>query len=146
MRRGTWRSSWLLALALLPTACAGGAGARPTTPTPAAATTPTPKPAPDPAAGLVGHWLWNAEVGGDGYAGTMDLTRAADGTWQAKVVDNSMGELAVTGVKVEGTTVTVNVLAGENPASVVATLQPDGGVVGRVLVNGGEGTFSAKKG
>lgn len=144
MRRGTSWSCWLLALALLPVACGGGAGVRPTTPTPAPARAPTPPP--DPSAGLVGHWLYSANVGGDAYTGTMDLTRGADGTWAAKVADNAMGETPVKAVKVDGTTVTVTVIAGDNDATVVGTLQADGTLVGHVLVNGGEGTFSAKKG
>lgn len=142
MRRRLPQGTWLVAVALLAAACGGGVA----TPAPA---TPTPKPAalkPDSAAALAGHWIWSAEVGGEAYAGTMDLTRGTDGAWQAKVADNTMGELPVTGVKVEGTTVTVNVTADGNPASVVATLQADGTVVGRVLVGGGEGTFQARKG
>ncbi len=146
MRRGTARVSWLLALALLPAACAGGtSSAPPATPTPAAPAAAAAKP-PDPAAPWLGHWLYQVQVGGEAYAGTMDVTRAADGSLQAKVVDNAMGEAPVSGVKLEGTTLTVNLLAGESPVSVVATLQPDGTATGKVLVNGGEGAFSAKKG
>ena len=76
----------------------------------------------------------------------MELTRATDGSWQARVVDNSMGELPVRGVKVEGTSLTVNVEARGDTASVVAALQPDGTVTGKLLAAGGEGTFSARKG
>ncbi len=147
MRGGTARVCWLLVLALLPAACGGGAASvPPATPTPAAPVVAAAAKPADVAAPWIGHWLYNVQVGGDVYAGTMDLTRAADGSLQAKVVDNAMGEMPVTSVKVEGSTITVNVSAGENPASVVATLQADGTAVGKVLVNGGEGTFSAKKG
>ncbi len=149
MRRGIPRASWLLALTFLPAACGGGAtSAPPATPKPtaSAAAQVQAKPAPEPWAPLVGHWVYSADVGGDAYAGTLELARGADGAWQAKVVDNAMGEVPVSGVKLDGSTLTVNVVAGESPASVVATLQADGTVVGKVLVNGGEGTFSAKKG
>jgi len=61
-------------------------------------------------------------------------------------VENGMGEMPVTGVKVEGITVTIDVQANGDPASVIATLQADGTVVGRVLAGGGEGTFTARKG
>ncbi len=144
MRRGTPRVSWLLALAILPAACGGGAASAPPaapTPAPAAAAKPA-----DVAAPWIGHWVYRADVGGEAYAGTLDVTRAADGSLQAKVVDNAMGEAPVTSVKLEGATLTVNLVAGENPASVVATLQPDGTIAGKVLVGGGEGVFQAKKG
>jgi len=145
MRGGNLPAPWLLALALLPAACGGVASTPPAVPTPAAGAA-TAKPAVDPAAALVGHWVFGAQLGGETYAGTLDLTHGADGVWHAKVVENGMGEMPVTGVKVEGSTVTIDVQANGDPASVIATLQADGTVVGRVLAGGGEGTFTARKG
>ncbi len=135
-----------LLLALCALAC-GGAAAPPATPAPAPVTaTATVKvTAPDPAAALVGHWSWTSVVGGETYAGTMDLSR--DGTaWKGRVLENAMGEMAVTALTVEGPTMTLTVQAGDSPAIVKATLQPDGTMTGKVEANGGEGTFSARKG
>ncbi len=139
MRRRSARYAAVLGLTLL-ASCAGRAPA-PATPASAQATAKG-----DASAAFLGHWAWNAQVGGDSYAGTLELSRAPDGTLRAKIVEDAMGELPVTGVRVDGTTMTLNVDADGNPASVVATLQADGTIAGRVLVAGGEGTFQARKG
>ena len=144
MRRRLSRGSWLVLSVMVAGACAGSSATPPpATPTPAAARVQAPPP--DPSAGLLGHWTYTAGVEGETYTGTMDLTRDAEG-WHAKVVDNSMGELPVVSVAVDGTTLTVVVHAGDNGSTVKAALQPDGTVAGKVLTEGGEGTFAAKKG
>ena len=101
--------------------------------------------APDPAAALVGHWSWTSQLAGESYAGTMDMSR--DGAaWKGRVVENTMGEMVVTALTVDGSSITVTVQAGDSPAIVKATLRPDGTLTGKVEANGGEGTFSARKG
>jgi hypothetical protein len=135
-----------LLLALTALAC-GGASAPPATPAPAPAkaTATVRVTTPDPSAALLGHWSWTSQVAGENYAGTMDLSR--DGAaWKGRVLENAMGEMAVTALAVEGSTVTVTVQAGDSPAIVKATLQPDGTMTGKVETSGGEGTFSARKG
>ncbi|HEX9106853.1 MAG TPA: hypothetical protein VF832_06490 [Longimicrobiales bacterium] len=143
MRRAS-RGCWLVLVTMMAAACGGGAATPPpATPAPAAAKVQAPPP--DPSSGLLGHWTYTAGVQGETYTGTMDLTRDAQG-WHAKVVDNSMGELPVESVAVDGTAITVVVHAGDNPSTVKATLQPDGTVAGKVVAGDAEGTFTAKKG
>ncbi len=148
MRRRNPGGFWLPAL-LVCAACGGGAA----TPAPAG---PGPRAATDVVADSLkrvaqaqlafqGHWSFTAQIGGESYAGTMDLTPGAAG-WQAKLVEDTMGELSVTSVTVAGTTMTLSVTAGEDVATVTATQQPDGSLAGKVVVRGGEGTFTAKKG
>jgi len=144
MGRRLTRGSWLVLVMVVAGACAGSSATQhPSAPTPAAAKVQAPPP--DPSAGLLGHWTYTAGVEGETYTGTLDLTRDAEG-WHAKVVDNSMGELPVSSVTVDGTNITVVVHAGDNGSTVKAALQPDGSVAGKVLTEGGEGTFAAKKG
>ncbi len=126
-------------LALAAGACAHAPAQPPQPPPPAEV-----KVAPDPAAPLIGHWIFTAELAGEQYTGTIDIARDSVG-WKARVVEQQMGEAPVSSVVVEGTQVTIQTTPAGNPATVKGALQPDGTLAGKVVVATEEGTFTAKK-
>jgi hypothetical protein len=130
--------------ALLAMGPAGCATAAPPAGAAASQVVSHPDPARSRAARLTGSWEWNVAIGGDDYSGTMRLDQDA-GRWNARIVEASMGELDVRSTTVAGDSVAVDLVANGTPAQVLAVLQPDGTLAGRVRTGGDEGTFVARK-